>query len=82
MHTCPDCDQACSCSGDVEDHDTGDEFMMECAHCGERHADTDEGGWDDDEDDDQPSAQASPELRQVLADALAPTPPLTAEEKK
>jgi hypothetical protein len=31
MHTCPDCGQACSCSGDFEDHDTGDEF--ECVHC-------------------------------------------------
>lgn len=36
MHECPDCGQACSCSGDIEDHDTGDEFYVECDHCGPR----------------------------------------------
>ena len=45
MHTCPECGQACSCSGDVEDHDTGGEFYSECDHfivC---------QGYDDEEDD-------------------------------
>lgn len=32
MHTCPDCGQACSCSGDIEDHDTGDECEGDCNH--------------------------------------------------
>ena len=30
MHTCPSCGQACYCCGDIEDHDTGDEF--DCDH--------------------------------------------------
>lgn len=30
MHTCPNCGQACYCNGDIEDHDTGDEFA--CDH--------------------------------------------------
>lgn len=33
MHTCPECGQACSCAGDCEDHDTGDEFYVDCEHC-------------------------------------------------
>lgn len=32
MHNCPECGQACGCSGDLEDHDTGDEYMVECTH--------------------------------------------------
>lgn len=61
MHICPECGMACSCSGDIEDHDTGDEFYVECSHdC-----------MEDDDEDDGPKQQASPELRQVLADALA-----------
>ena len=32
MHTCPDCDQACYCSGDIEDHDSGLEFAEDCEH--------------------------------------------------
>jgi hypothetical protein len=36
MHTCPDCGQACYCGGDIEDHDTGEEFYEECSHdCGQ-----------------------------------------------
>jgi hypothetical protein len=33
MHSCPDCDQACYCRGDIEDHDTGDEYYWGCIHC-------------------------------------------------
>ena len=43
MHTCPDCGQACSCAGDVEDHDTGDEFYEECYHCDGAEFDDDDG---------------------------------------
>lgn len=32
MHTCPECGQACTCCADIEDHDTGDEFVEECDH--------------------------------------------------
>lgn len=32
MHTCPECGQACTCCGDIEDHDTGAEFQEECVH--------------------------------------------------
>lgn len=32
MHNCPDCGQACSCSGDIEDHDTGAEYSDDCNH--------------------------------------------------
>ena len=45
MHTCPDCGQACSCCGDIEDHDTGDEFGEVCEHHLECEADHD---YDDD----------------------------------
>ena len=32
MHTCPDCGQACYCCGDIEDHDTGNEYLDVCEH--------------------------------------------------
>lgn len=32
-HECPVCWMACSCGGDVETHDTGDEFLESCVHC-------------------------------------------------
>ncbi len=32
MHSCPICEAACHCSGDMEDHDTGDEFLDDCMH--------------------------------------------------
>lgn len=70
MHTCPECGMACSCSGDIEDHDTGDEFYVECSHDCMEDDGQDDGPWMDDEDD-RPKQQASPELSQVLADALA-----------
>ncbi len=44
MHDCPECGQACGCSGDLEDHDTGEEFYEDCTHqCDE--SDCDE--WED-----------------------------------
>lgn len=67
MHTCPDCGQACSCAGDCEDHDTGDEFYADCEHCMDADSDDD---WSDDEDD-RPKLPASPELQKVLVEALA-----------
>lgn len=33
MHTCPTCGQACDCCGDIEDHDTGCEYLDDCACC-------------------------------------------------
>lgn len=47
MHTCPDCGAACSCGGDIEDHDTGGEFVMGCDHC-------------DPDADDEPTAEPAP----------------------
>lgn len=32
MHTCPDCGQACTCEGDIESHDIGEEFTAGCTH--------------------------------------------------
>jgi hypothetical protein len=32
MHSCPSCGQACYCFGDIEDHDTGDEYTDVCSH--------------------------------------------------
>jgi hypothetical protein len=43
MHSCPDCDQACYCSGDIEDHDTGEEFLVECC-CTHEGSGLDEDG--------------------------------------
>lgn len=31
MHTCPDCGQACSCNGDIEDHWNENE-SANCGH--------------------------------------------------
>ena len=34
MHTCPDCGQACTCNGDIEDCDFGDEQAeIDCECC-------------------------------------------------
>lgn len=34
MHSCPVCDQACYCSGDIDDVDVGDQDALEnCVHC-------------------------------------------------
>lgn len=33
MHICPECGQACCCGGDIEDHDTGDEYVDDCECC-------------------------------------------------
>lgn len=32
-HSCPECGMACYCSGDIEDHDTGEEYTMRCTCC-------------------------------------------------
>ncbi len=43
MHSCPECDQACFCGGDIDDFDTCDEQAEEnCTHCAE-------GNYDDDQ---------------------------------
>jgi hypothetical protein len=40
MHSCPDCDSACYCGGDIDDVDCGDELAEEnCAHCAGRDGD-------------------------------------------
>lgn len=51
MHTCPDCGQACTCAGDIEDHDTGGEFEDDCTHCGPdaEFADDDDCGYEPDD---------------------------------
>ena len=46
MHSCPICGQACYCSGDCEDHDTGDEFADVCTCCIGKD-DADESDFDD-----------------------------------
>jgi hypothetical protein len=36
MHSCPECDQACYCGGDIDDVDVGDDEAAErCTHCAE-----------------------------------------------
>lgn len=52
MHSCPDCDQACYCGGDIDDIDTGDEEAMEnCTHCAEGDTgDDDEDSFEEDDD--------------------------------
>lgn len=35
MHSCPICGSACYCTGDIEDHDTVDEYDTFCGHCEE-----------------------------------------------
>lgn len=32
MHSCPECDQACYCGGDIEDHDIGQGMDELCEH--------------------------------------------------
>lgn len=41
MHTCPDCGQACTCGGDIDDIDFGEAVDCEC-DC-----------WQDDDDHDE-----------------------------
>ena len=50
MHFCPSCGQACDCHGDIEDHDTGEEFVAACECCDHYSI----GVPDDAEDDDMP----------------------------
>jgi hypothetical protein len=34
MHSCPECDQACYCGGDIDDIDAGDSAAEAgCTHC-------------------------------------------------
>lgn len=36
MHSCPICDEACYCGGDIDDIDCGDEEAADCCdHCDE-----------------------------------------------
>lgn len=64
MHTCPECGCVCHCSGDIEDHDTGDEYLERCTHpeqCGDDD-DDDYGDMlpaDDALEDDEPPRVAS-----------------------
>jgi hypothetical protein len=39
MHDCANCGMACYCSGDIEDHDTGPEFVDRCTCCADRFED-------------------------------------------
>jgi hypothetical protein len=50
MHTCPECGSACTCGGDIEDHNTGDgEFAQGCTCCAELPVDDDDVYWVPDE---------------------------------
>lgn len=50
MHDCPDCGRACTCGGDIDDIDTGNEHVEDCeCDCLEEWEDPDE--WDDGSDD-------------------------------
>lgn len=54
-HFCPECGQACTCCGDIEDHDTGDAFVDECTHCfGLDDADDEPMGGDFGDEEDAP----------------------------
>ncbi len=45
MHSCPVCDQACYCGGDIDDIDAGDDEAYEnCTHCDLEEKD-DESDW-------------------------------------
>lgn len=64
MHSCPECGQACYCSGDIEDHDTGEEYTGICTCCAGRNnipdspeddQDCDAGNIMEDEDADRSS---------------------------
>lgn len=44
MHTCPDCGQACSCGGDIDDLlDVCEADADNCTHCLYAHYDEDDG---------------------------------------
>ena len=45
MHDCPECGMACYCSGDIEDHDTGPEFVLDCTCCLDRRDEVDDQDW-------------------------------------
>lgn len=32
-HSCPECGMCCHCCGDIEDHDTGEEYTGRCTCC-------------------------------------------------
>ena len=53
MHSCPECYQACYCSGDIEDHDTGNEYLDLCRCKHEGMGINDEGDWEYDIDFDE-----------------------------
>lgn len=54
MHACTYCGSDCHCCGDIEDHDTGEEYLDDCYGCG---CPEDEDDWDEcddwNEDDDR-----------------------------
>lgn len=41
---------ACFCCGDIEDHDTGEEYTMRCTCCDNSVKDQDDDGPDDQEE--------------------------------
>ena len=48
-HTCPDCGQYCTCGGDVDDIDWGDEGdgALNCSHCWDDKFDHDNDDYDE-----------------------------------
>lgn len=46
MHTCPDCAEACTCGGDIEDMEWGED--LGCVHCSALDDDFEEDDdWED-----------------------------------
>lgn len=63
-HTCPECGQACSCGGDIDDlFLEGTKEEAECTHCPDEDDDDDELEFDDDDapasDDDDDELEAA-----------------------
>ena len=65
MHTCPVCGCECDCQGDIEDHDTGELYLLNCCcPCVEfaEDEDTIQHSWDEreefDEDNNNPGDAA------------------------
>lgn len=59
MHECPECYQACSCGGDIDDCMFDGPAADQCTHCDGRDEDGD-WLWEEDEYDDFGDAGLSP----------------------
>lgn len=78
-HSCPECGMACHCSGDIEDHDTGEEYVGSCTCCFEDRRDPEEDDNDCEagnimEDEDYKIEFAEPGGRSSLRASSASNP--------